>query len=105
MKCDSDHSVITKLERCINDIKAWSTANDFKLNEDKTEVIHVTSRFRNSSHLPSVEIDNVPIQPVISARNLGVIFENDLRMDDYINNICCSASYALYKIGRIRRFS
>ena len=104
LKRDSDHSVITKLERCINDIKAWSTANDLKLNEDKTEVIHVTSRFRKSSHLPSVEIANVPIQPVKSARNLGVIFENDLRMDDYIKNICRSASYALYKIGRIRNF-
>ena len=89
---------------CINDIKAWSTANDLKLNEDKTEVIHVTSRFRNSSYLPSVEIANVPIQPVKSARNLGVIFENDLMMDDYIKNICCSVSYALYKIGRIRNF-
>ena len=29
--------------------------------------------------------------------HLGVIFENDLRMDTYIQNICRSASYALYK--------
>ena len=100
----SDHSVIPKLEKCINDIKAWSSANDLKLNEDKTEVIHVSSRFRKSSDLPFVEIADVPIQPVKSARNLGVIFENDLRMDDYIKNICRSASYALYKIGRIRHF-
>ena len=40
----SDHSVISKLERCINDIKAWSSANNLKLNEDKTEAIHVSSR-------------------------------------------------------------
>ena len=73
---------LPKLERCINDIKAWSSANDLKLNEDKTEVIHVSSRFRKSSDLPFVEIADVPIQPVKSARNLGVIFENDLRMDD-----------------------
>ena len=96
--------MITKLERCINDIKAWSNANDLKLNEDKTEVIHITSRFRNSSHLSPVEIANVPIQPVKSARNLGVIFESDLKMNDYVNNICRSASFALYKIGRIRNF-
>ena len=43
-------------------------------------------------------------QSVKSARNLGVIFENDLRMDTYIQNICRSASYALYKIGRIRNY-
>ena len=104
-KNDSDcTSIITKLERCINDIKAWSSANDLKLNEDKTEVIHITSRFRKPSHLPFVNIADVPVQPVKSARNLGVIFENDLRMDTYIQNICRSASYAMYKIGRIRNY-
>ena len=41
---------------------------------------------------------------LIIAHNLGVIFENDLRMDTYIQNICRSASYALYKIGRIRNY-
>ena len=51
-----------------------------------------------------LNIADVPIQPVKSARNLGVIFENDLRMDTYIQNICRSASYALYKIGHIRNY-
>ena len=76
LKNDSDcTSIITTLERCISDIKAWSSANDLKLNEDKPEVIHVASRFRKPSHLPFVNIADVPIQPVKSARNLGVIFE------------------------------
>lgn len=35
LKRDSDHSVITKPERYFNDIKAWSTANDLKLNDCK----------------------------------------------------------------------
>ena len=100
----SDHSVVSKLERCIIDIKTWSSANDLKLNEDKIEVIHVSSRFRKSSDLPFVEIADVSIQPVKSARNLGVIFENNLRMDDYTKNICRAASYTLYKIRRIRHF-
>ena len=103
LKNDSDcTSIITKLERCINDIKAWSSANDLKLNEDKTEVIHVTSCFRKPSHLPFVNLADVPVQPVKSAHNLGVIFENDGYL--YIQNICRSASYALYKIGRIRNY-
>ena len=82
LKNNSDcSSIITKLERCINDIKAWSSANDLEFNEDKTEVIHVTSRFRKPSHLPFVNIADVPIKPVKSACNLGVIFENDLKID------------------------
>ena len=79
LKNDSDSSsIIAKLERCINDIKVWSSANGLKLNEHKTEVIHMNSRFRNPCHLPFVNFADVPIQPVKSARNLGVIFENDL---------------------------
>ena len=103
LKNNSDcTSIITKLERFITDIKAWFSANDLELNEDKTEVLHVTSRYRKPSHLPFVDIAVVPIQPVKSAGNLGVSFENGLKMVTYIQNICRSASYALYKIGRIK---
>ena len=97
-----DASLIPKLERCISDIKAWSSANDLKLNEEKTEVLHISSKFRKSSSLSSVNIASVPVEPVNSARNLGVVVTKDLSMDKYINNKCRSASYALYKIGRIR---
>ena len=82
----------------------WSTANDLKLNGDKTEVLHITSRFRNSSSLPCVQICNSSIEPVESARNLGVIVQNDLKMDLFVNNICRSASFALYRFGQIRKF-
>ena len=44
------------------------------------------------------------IEPVNSARNLGVIVQNDLKMDIFVTNICRSASYALYRIGQIRKF-
>ena len=35
--------LIPKIERCVDDIKRWSTANDLKLNGDKTDVLHITS--------------------------------------------------------------
>ena len=75
LKNDSDSaSIITKLERCINDIKAWSSANDLKLNEDKTEVIHVTSRFRKLTHL---------LLPGIISRRPGLnIIYTPLKHDD-----------------------
>ena len=97
-------SLIPNLENCISDIKLWSTANDLKLNDDKTEVLHITSRFRNPSPLPGVQICDSLIEPVKSARNLGIIVQNDLKMDVYVNNICRSASYGLYRIGQIRKF-
>ena len=51
-------------------INRWSTANDLKFNGDKTEVLHITSRFRNSYPSPCVQICNLLLEPVESARNL-----------------------------------
>ena len=48
----TDHAtLIPRLEQCIIDIKAWFMANDLKLNEDKTEVPHISSKFRKTSPL------------------------------------------------------
>ncbi len=100
----NDSNIISNLEQCINHIKLWSTSNDLKLNDDKTEVLHITSRFRTPSQLSSIKICDSLIQPVNSARNLGVIVQNDLQMEIYVNNICKSASFALYRIGKIRKY-
>ena len=97
-------SLIPKIEKYISGIKVWSTANDLKLNDDKTEVLHITSCFRNPSLLPSPKICNSLIELVKSARNLGIIVQNDLKMDIFVNSICRSASFALYRIGQIRKF-
>jgi hypothetical protein len=91
-------------ERCISSIKKWSTDNDLKLNDEKTEVLHISSRFRKPSSLCSVNVCETPIEPVNNARNLGVIVDHNLQMDMFIKNICRSATYALYRIGQIRRF-
>ena len=91
------------IERCVDDIKRWSTANDLKLNGDKTEVLHITYHFKKSSPLPYVQI-SYSIESVESACNLGVIVQNDLKMDLFVNNICHSTSFALYRIGQITKF-
>ena len=40
--------VLGKLSQCISDIMAWSSSNKLKLNQSKTEILHITSQFRNS---------------------------------------------------------
>ena len=77
----------SKLEAYIKDIKTWSTANDPKLNDAKTEVLHISSRFRNINPISSVNINESQIEPVSQARNLGAILQNNLSKDTHINNI------------------
>ena len=101
-----DHIILDEAEwsSVISDLKLLSTANDLKLNDDKTEVLHITSCFRNPSPLPSLQICESLIESVKSARNLGIIVQNDLKMDIFVNNICRSASFAPYWIEQIRKF-
>lgn len=56
------------------------------------------------SPLPSLYIGESNVEPVPSARNLGVFIDNSMIMSQHVSNICKIASYALYKIGRLRRY-
>ena len=45
-------SVLTNLEKCIADVKAWMIQKKLKLNDTKTELMHVTSRFIETDVFP-----------------------------------------------------
>ena len=88
---------------CFSDVKSWSNKNFLCLNENKTQIIHVTSRFRKTEH-PVVSLDGNALSPLESVRNLGVIFDKNLLMIDQVSKICRAASFSLYKIGQIRKY-
>ena len=95
--------VIQRLESCLAHVKSWSTANKLKLNDDKTEVIHINSRFKYHYPIHSIRIGDSCSRPVTSARALGTIATSNLRMKNHVNNICRTSSLALHKIGKIRK--
>ena len=96
--------VIQQLESCLTHIQSWSTANKLKLNSDKTEVIHITSQFKQHTPIESLRISDCCTRPVTCARDLGTIITSNLRMQNQVNNICRSSYLALHKIGQIRNF-
>lgn len=100
---DRDNA-IQRLEMCIADVKAWSVNNKLMLNESKTEVIHLTSRFKRSPSFPDINICGSDISPSVSVKDLGVIFDSTLQMKDHVRNVARLASFALYKIGKIRHY-
>ena len=63
-------AAVSKLELCVKDIKAWSTANYLKLNEDKTEVLHIKSRFRKPFDLSNIQIGDSTVESTFCARTL-----------------------------------
>ena len=95
---------VKKLENCIGDTKSWTGQNNLALNDSKTEVIHITSRFANTSPLESVTVGDTSVKTVSQAKDLGVIIDRTLSFEPHVNNICRSASLALRNIGHIRKY-
>ena len=96
--------IMPRFEECLKEVKEWSMLNSLKLNVEKTEVLHVRSSRKRSSELSIMKVADVDIKPVSKARDLGVIVESNLDMTSHVNNICKSASFGLYRIGRIRKY-
>ena len=88
------------MQSCISDVKLWTTVNKLQLNEDKTEAL----LFAYSCHgLPSsISVGQSAIPFAVSARNLGVIFDNSLNMRDHITRVCQGAYFEIRRISCIR---
>ena len=94
----------TTMEQCVHDIDNWMVINKLKLNQDKTEVILINSRYRSRPPLDSLQIGNVTVVPSSSARNLGVIFDKCFNFEDHIKSICKSSHYHIRNIAKIRKY-
>lgn len=101
-----EHDVgLQKLQQCIADVKEWSLQNNLQLNDSKTEVIHVFSRFRGARILPVLQIgDGTSIGCVQASRDLGVILDKNLTMADHIRSKSRAAAFGISKIGKIRKY-
>ena len=108
--CDSrtDFTVVSRIETCVNnEIRHWMGENMLALNDAKTEIIWFSSRFKEpnlrvlaNAH---VKVGSVCISTSDTVRNLGVIFDSAGTMNSHITNVCKTASYSLWRIGKLRR--
>ena len=73
-----------RVECCVNDIDFWMVNNGLKLNQDKTELVLISSKYRCRPSLEFIQVVDEKIQPKPSARNLGVIIDQSL---DLIENL------------------
>ena len=101
----TDYSCIASIEACVDQIRLWMRSNMLALNESKTELLWFTSKHKKVSDrapVTAVRVGEVSVSPSQSARNLGVIFDSSGSMSDHISSVCGAASYALWRIGKIR---
>ena len=76
------------IEMSVQEINNWMILNGRKLNEEKTELLLLSSRYQPSPSLEFVHVGGETIQPSSSVRNLGVILDPSVDMEDHIKKIC-----------------
>ena len=72
--------VKSKLEACVKRIDSWMVSNRLKLNQDKTELVIISSRYRQSLALTHLQVGEEKICSSESVRNLGIHFDQHARM-------------------------
>ena len=84
------------IEESIQDIRAWMTANWLKLNDDKTEVLYIgSSRQLAKCNKKNIKIGDNNIRCSDTARNLGVIFDSELKFKDHVKKVCRTGFFHL----------
>ena len=95
-----------RLERCLEDVKKWLSANKLKLNPDKTEFIVFGSKIHREKldkNFPVNILGNF-LSPDGVVRNLGVWFDSDFSFSRHVQNICKSCFAQIRDLRRLRGY-
>ena len=104
-KPDEKDITIQQLELCIAKIRSWMIENKLKLNDDKTEFLLISSPHNKKNFdSMSIHIGTETVKAANSARNLGVVMDSLLNMENHVTTVCQSCYFHLRNIGAIRRY-
>ena len=73
-----------RIQRRVEEIDLRMFKNRLKLNQDKTELVIVSSKIRNRRNLEYVLVGDEFIASKLFVRNLGVIMENCFCMEQHV---------------------
>jgi len=98
-------SSLQTLEYCIAEIRSWMAKNMLKLNDDKSDVLYVASpHYLKSINTQGIHIGEICIKPNNKVKNLGVIFDQCLRMEDHVTTVCRAAYFHLKNIRSLKPY-
>ena len=98
--------VVVRLKDCVEATRVWCASRRLQLNPSKTEIIWFGSKasLNKISNLDlSLPIGSEVIKPSATVRDLGVIFDKELSMQQHISKITSACFYQLRRLKPIRR--
>ena len=85
-KVEDGENARTRIEVCIEDVRAWMSSNFLKLNDGKTEFLVISKRSvaKKVAH-SSIIIGSSVIPAAPKAKNIGCFIDATLNMDSRVN--------------------
>ena len=80
-------ALMAAMEGGIGDVRDWMLANKLKMNDSKTEVLIFNPKSYNIFIDDTISINGKQIVCSEKARNLGVIFCNNLSMEHHVRHL------------------
>ena len=97
--------MIPSLNDCVLEVSDWMGNNKLKLNQDKIELIFIsTSHKIKTIDTKSVQLGNDTVPISTSVRNLGIYLDSTLSMDHQISHLRKLCYYDLRRISQIRPY-
>ena len=93
---------LKRITACVADIRTWMIQNKLKINDDKTEFLILHSSHKEFTANLNFEIGQTLVKPSDTCRNLGVIFDSHMKMENQIQSICQSVNFHLRSINSVR---
>ena len=95
-------SAVTHMTEEANNVSRWASEHSLQLNPGKTKSIIFGSvpnlLFLANQQLPSIAVDNHPLQYVCQIKNLGIIMTKDLTWNAHICSVSSKVHNALFKL-------
>ena len=94
----SPSNINDKLNEEIMNVTRWCESSSLIVNQEKTKIMLVKKR-----STPSLEDVGISVPTIPQMRILGVQFQDDLRWDAHIENICKASSRYIYVLKQLKK--
>ena len=96
---------LARIQLCVSEIREWMNQNMLKLNDDKTELIVFTSRYKQDLYNDlSITIGDTVVDCSSQVKDLGVIFDRLLSLRQHVSYTSKTCRFHLRNINRIRKY-
>ena len=97
--------VLARIQLCVSDIRKWMIQNMLKLNNDKTELIVFTSKYKQDLYNDlSITIGCTVMDCSSQVRDLGVIFDRALSLSQHVSYTSKTCRFHIRNISRIKKY-